>query len=378
MKYVLIILTALLLTTGCEEPVPEDIAGKKVLLKKMKEEMRMLKDEVGKLQAEIQLMDASPGAKNRKLVTMVKAATKDVDRKVEIQATVQSEDVAFASSETGGRLLEVAVKEGEFVEMGTLIARVDMESVQKQINEIQTTMTLAQDVYNRQKNLWDKKIGTEMDYLQAKNNKERLEKSLETIQHQLTKANVYAPISGVADQVMLQTGELAGPGMPIVQILNVDKVKVVAAVPEIYLKSVKRGAAVSIYFPALDVRRNGKVSLVGSSINPSNRTFNVEVNLSNNKKLFKPNLLAIMEISDYKKKDAIVVPMELIQQEVDGDEYVYIKGQGDNGLVAKKAYVEIGESTGEEVIILKGLNGDEDLIADGARGLVENELIEVN
>ena len=170
---------------------------------------------------------------------------------------------------------------------------------------------------------------------------------------------------------------MAGPGAPIAQILSTGKVKVVADVPEKYLTSVKRGEMVTIKFPSLNRETKARVSLLGSSINPSNRTFKVEVNVPNRDGILKPNLLAAMLISDFKAKDAIVVPLELVQQEVSGRSYVYVKGNNAEGAYAKKVFVETGESYEGEIIITTGLQGNEELIIDGARGLANNELIKI-
>lgn len=356
---------------------PKDLAAKKKFLKEKKSELKALTLDIDKLKNEISELDTSNVAKSKKLVTIEQVATKDFDRFVEIQATVQSDNVVSVSSETGGRLIAVNAKEGDPVRKGQLIAKVDMESLNKQIAEVETSLSLAKDVYERQSRLWKQEIGSEMQYLQAKNQKERLEKSLETIRHSLTKANVYAPISGVVDRLILNAGEMSSPGMPIVQILNIAKVKVVAEVPENYLQSIRKGDWVDIKFPALDLEKKGKVTLLGSSINPANRTFSVEVDMVNGDGALKPNLLASMVINEISVKNAIVVPLELVQQEVGGKNFVYIKKDSPEGLIAEKVFVETGESSDTEIVVTEGLTGEEFLIIEGARGLAENELIEI-
>lgn len=311
------------------------------------------------------------------MVTAQKVERKTFERFVDIQSNVESDDIVIASSETGGRLISVSVEEGAIVRKGQLIAKVDMESVNKQIDELNKSLELAADVYERQKRLWDQNIGSEMQYLQAKNSKERIEKTLETTKFQLTKANVYAPISGTVDMVFLKAGEMAAPGAPIAQIISIGSVKVVADVPEKYLKAIKRGELVTIKFPALDMETKAKVSLIGSTINPANRTFKVEVKVPNPKGLLKPNLLAGMLINDFIQKDVVVVPLELVQQEVSGRSYVYIKGENEEGAHAKKVIVETGESYEGEIIILSGLEGGEEIIVSGARGLAKDELIKI-
>ncbi len=381
MKYLfpLLLITVLVLACQPEKLTPEEfLKQQETLLKEKQKELRSLTKVIGKLENTIDSLNPeSEKEKPRTLVTTQDVSRKNFERFIDIQSNVQSDDVVMASSETGGRLLNVSVKEGSYVRKGQLIASVDMEAVNKQVDEVNKALELAADVYDRQKRLWDQNIGSEIQYLQAKNNKERLEKSLESVNYQLTKANVYAPSTGVVDMVFSKTGEMAGPGTPIVQILNTGVVKVVADVPEKYLKAIKRGEIVDIKFPALDREMKAKVSLIGSSINPSNRTFKVEVNIPNRDGLLKPNLLASMLIKDFSAKDAVVVPLELVQQEVGGSFYVFIQDKNADGAVAKKVIVETGESYDGEIIITKGLKGGEVLIVDGARGLANNELIQI-
>ena len=220
-------------------------------------------------------------------------------------------------------------------------------------------------------------IGSEVQYLQAKNNKERLEKTLSTLQHQLSKANVSAPISGYVDMILTKEGEVCGPGAPIVKIINTKQVKVVADIPETYLGVVKKGDKVGISFPALNIEKEAKVSMLGRTIDASNRTFKVEVDLNNPDGKLKPNLLAMMKVNDLTVEDVIIIPIELVQQEVSGKDYVFVVNASDNKKTSKKVYIETGESARGEIVVISGLNGDESIITQGARGLADGELIEI-
>jgi len=214
MKYILITLTAILILGSCQSEVaaPSNLEERKALLVEQKKELRALQLSIDTLQEAI-YKEEPPKDKPKKTVTTMKLAKEDFKRFSEIQATIQSDDIAMASSETGGRITYIKAKEGQSVKRGQLIARVDMESVNRQIDEIQTSLGLAKDTYDRQKRLWEQNIGSEMQYLQTKNNVDRLEQSLKTLDFQLTKANVYAPISGAIDKVMLKEGEMSSPGL---------------------------------------------------------------------------------------------------------------------------------------------------------------------
>lgn len=380
MRYWTLLLTLSLAFASCQQAVneiPEDLDGKRQFLKTKKAELRELTKVVQQIEAEIAELDPASQEEKRRLVTTVPVTRKDFEHFVEIQGAVEAEDYVDATSEIAGRILQLKVDEGDAVRKGQLIAKLDLEQLKKQKAEIEKSLELAKQVFERQSRLWDQNIGSEVQFLQAKNNKERLEKSIETLDFQLEKSEVFAPASGVIERVVLQSGELAAPGMPIVQILNTAQLKAVVDVPENYLKAVTPGEKVKISFPAIDQEQDARVSLIGRTIDPSNRTFKVEARISSSSRLIKPNLLAIMYIKDFEVKDAVAIPLETVQQEVSGKSFVFIKETGANGDFAKKVYVEIGEAYQGEIIVKEGLSGNETLILEGGRGVAENELIEV-
>ena len=381
MKKIFFLLPIALLMAACagtapESKTPNDLEGKKALLKEKQMDLQTLRDEIAQLEKEIAELDPS-SVVSRRLVTTLPVVRKAFNHFVEIQGTVQSDQLVNVSSETGGRLLEVKVIEGQSVQKGQLIARVDLDQLKKQIAEVETSLDLAKEIYSRQQRLWEQKIGSEIQLLQAKNNVDRLNKSLETMNSQLQKSEIYAPISGVVDRVGLKSGEMCSPGLPIVQILNTSLVKVVADVPETYLRSVRKGELVTVRFPSLHEERQARVSLIGATINSSNRTFQVEVELSNTNGLLKPNLLAIMLISDYSEKEAIAIPIELVQQEIGGKDFVFIQKDTQEGAVAKKVYVTTGKSYQGAILIVEGLTGDEILINEGARFISDQDVLEI-
>ena len=379
MKYIFLSLSIVVLLASCQQApaAPVNLEERKALLAAQKSKLRELQHSIDTLQMAIEKEEPPKGVA-KKAVTTLQLASEEFKHFSEIQATVQSDDVVMASSETGGRIIYLKAQEGQAVKKGQLIAKVDMESINKQIAEINTSLGLAKDTYNRQKRLWEQNIGSEMQYLQTKNNVDRLEQSLETYNFQLTKANVYAPLSGAVDMVMLKEGEMAAPGQPIVQILNTYKVKVVANLPENYLGKIKRGEMVEIYFPALDLTKKAKVTLMGRSINPANRTFKVEIDLPNGNQQLKPNLLAVVKINDFIAKDALVVDQELVQQEISGKEYVMVTEKSEEGIkVAAKKYVETGESYDGRVQIMEGLTTQDEIILVGSRNVKVGDPLEI-
>ncbi|NBC07821.1 MAG: efflux RND transporter periplasmic adaptor subunit [Bacteroidetes bacterium] len=383
MKYLIptFILLALLLS-ACQpqenaNAIPEKLEDKRALLKEKRTELSKLTEFVDKLEKAVAEQDPTKVAENRPIVTTVPVERTNFKHFVEIQAAVEADDYVDVTSEVAGRITKLTAEEGDDVRRGQLIAELDLDQLKKQMAELEKSLELANTVFERQKRLWDQNIGSEIQYLEAKNNKERLEKSVETLEYQMSKAKIYAPASGVVETVFLQTGELASPGMPIIQILNPRKLKAVADVPENYLRAIKKGDAVTVEFPALDQEQRARITLIGRTIDPANRTFKVEAALSKASSLIKPNLLAVMYIQDEQIDDVVTIPLEMVQQEVGGKDYVYVLGEGEGSPVARKVYVETGDSYDGNIVIKEGLEGGETLIMEGARGLAENEPVKV-
>lgn len=354
----------------------DDLAGMKAELKDKSSALKSLQSRVDELKEEINRLDP-PKEKDPVLVSTLQIEPIEFKRYTDVQAVVVSEDLVSASSETGGRIIELLVKENDYVQKNQLIARIDMQTMDKQIAEVQKSLELATIVYQRQKRLWDQNIGSEIQYLEAQNNKERIEKSLETMNAQRSKSNVYAPIAGVVDMEFLKQGEMSSPGMPIVNILNTYNVKFVADVPESYLENIKRGDYVDIYIPALDKEMKKRVSQIGRTIDPANRTFKIEINTTNKGAVLKPNLLAEVKFNDLTIKDAVTIPANLIQEEVSGRRYVYKVVQQKGKPFAQKTFIEIGENNGELVVIEDGLSAKDMIVADGAKTISDDTPISI-
>lgn len=368
---------ALLSLVACtqETTIPEDLEGRVTMLNELKKEMKNLEARITEIQDSIDVL--GPKEVNRRPVSVISPEVSDFKHYISVQGSLMSDDMVNASSDLGGRIMKLNVQEGQNVKRGQLIANLDLENLDKQKAELLKSLELAEEVFARQERLWNQNIGSEIQYLQAKNNKERLEKSLETLDFTKEKSKVYAPISGSVLSVNIKEGEMAGPGAPIVTILDISNIKVTAEVPESYLKAIKKGDKIEIELPALGETRSAKINLIGNAINPANRTFKIEAALNNRDKVLKPNLLANVKLNDYTKANAVSVPVELVQQEVGGKSFVYsVKTVGENA-TAQKLYVTTGEVQDGKIIITEGLKGDEKLISEGARMIVNNEAVEI-
>jgi len=378
------ILIIALMIFGCsarptqdEGVLPTDLSDLKALRKDKRNEINQLQTDLKKIESKIS--DLEPNRPdNKRLVTTAEVERKDFRRYATVQGAIASKNLATVSSEVPGRLTSVTVDEGHPVRRGQLIASVDLESLKKQRKELETQLELARDIFERQERLWEQEIGSEVQYLQAKNGVDRLERSIETIDYSLTKSNIYAPITGVVDIVNLKTGEMAQPGMPIIMILDTRNIMVVADVPENYLGKIKDGDIVNIHIPALDQDIEAPVTLIGRKIHPANRTFKIEIDLPNNGGLLKPNLLSEVQINDYVEPDVIVISQELIQQEVGGRDFVIVAEFVDQETQAKKVYIETGQSYEGEVVVSSGLTEGDVLIVDGARGIADAESIQID
>lgn len=359
--------------SGAESIDLESIDGLRTAIKQKTSEVSNLQKEIESLSEKLQEVD--PSAKKPKVPVETQILESQTFESFStFQANVTAEDQGMASSESGGRVMSLLVKEGDYVKQGQLIAIVDLEILEKQKLEIQTSLSLAKTVFERQQRLWNQNIGSELQYLEAKNAKERLEQSLTTFDSQLAKKNVYAPSSGVIDVVVVKQGEMAGPGAPIVMILNLNQLKIEADVPEKFLTSVKRGSRVDVFFPALDIETSKTISSVGRRIDPANRTFKIEMNTSSNGGRIKPNLLAEVTVKEQSVKDVIMIPVNLLQQEVSGENFVYIE---EDGFAAKRKVVK-GISNDNSIVIEDGLVAGDNLIVTGAIGLSNGAELEVS
>jgi len=382
MKKFFIIIAILSLTTiSCKKAtdvmqnLPSDIEKLRTLLKTKKTDLHKIEKDINIIQEKIDSID--PKSKRKTLVTAFSIKKSNFNRFSEIQGTVQSDEIVKISAEIPGRLLNVYVENGDKVRKGQLIAKIDVESTNKKLEELEKGYELAKDIFERQDRLWKKNIGSEIQYLSAKNNKERLEKSIASVKFQLRKANIYAPANGVIDRKGIEPGEMVSPGFPLMIILNTKKIKVVADVPETFLTKIKKREIISIKFPALDIEANGKVARIGSTINPTNRTFSIEIKINNTNNNLKPNLLAILLINDYSEKDVIVLPSELIQHEISGKPFVMLALDNEYGKTATKTYVIAGEEYDGNTIITSGLNEADIVIDKGARSVVDKEMIQI-
>jgi membrane fusion protein, multidrug efflux system len=377
MKNILIFMSIVLLascgaSTDSGNASVEDLNG---LIKEKEQEVIVLKSEIDSIKRQIMKLDPEYFQKEVKSLEVLTVKAEDFKSYYEVQGLVSADEEVVISSEMPGRLTSLYIELGSNVTKGQLIGIVDTEASEKQIEELKKSMELANDVYDRQKKLWDQNIGSEIQYLQAKNNKERLEKTLISAQTALRKSKIYAPMSGSIALMMAEKGEVVSPGVPIARMMSTSKVKLLADVPEKFVRNVKKRDRVLVKIPALDYNNEVEVSRVGNYIHPNNRTFEVEARLSNPGGTLKPNLLALMYINDYSAKNAIVLAQGLVQQDISGEYFVFAVKEEKGKSFAEKRMVEMGRSYDGKVEIKSGIEPNDKVITTGFNYLADGQEI---
>lgn len=377
MKNILIFMSIILLascgaSTNQGEASVEDLSE---LIKEKEKQMIVLKTEIDSIKRQITKLDPEYFKKEIKSLEVITVKAEDFKSYYEVQGLINAEEEVVISSEMPGRLTSLNIELGSNVTKGQLIGTVDTEGTEKQIEELKKSLEMAVDVYDRQKRLWDQNIGSEIQYLQAKNNKERLEKTLVSAQLALKKSKIYAPVSGSIAMMMAEKGEMVSPGVPIARMMSTSKVKLVADVPEKFVRNVKKNDKVLVKVPALDYSNEVNVSRIGNYIHPNNRTFEVEAKLSNPGALLKPNLLAMMYINDYTAKNAIVLDQNLVQQDISGEYFVFTAKEENGKYTVEKRIVELGRSYENRVEIKSGITANDRVIISGISYLAEDQEI---
>lgn len=352
------------------------VTDKKVELQKLKAEQKKLNGSIAKLESEIGKAEPGVAASSAKLVTVMPLGTQNFTHYIELQGKIDAENIAYVTPRGGpGQVKAVYVKKGDFVKKGQLLLKLDDAMVRSQMAQLQSQLSFAKDIYQRQQNLWKEEIGTEVQVISAKNNVTSLEKQLATLREQASFSNVRAEISGIADEVNIKVGEtFTGAPMQGIKIVNTGSLKITTDIPENYVTKVRKGSAVQIVVPDLNNRIiNSSISVISQSINPDTRGFMVEAKVPYDASL-KPNQIAQMKILDYSAANVVVIPVNVVQTDEKG-KYVYVMEKTGDKTVARKRPVNIGESYDGMVEIKQGLKSGEQLITEGYQNLYENQLI---
>ncbi|SFD02283.1 RND family efflux transporter, MFP subunit [Spirosoma endophyticum] len=362
------------LLAACSGEKKTGVEGKRNELAELKTQEAELTAKIKALEADLKKLDPTKKEEARTKDVQVAPLTISTFRHfVELQGTIDAKNNVQVSPKSGGVVTAVYVKEGDYVKAGQRIAQVDDQLLRESVSEVKTQLSLANTVFEKQEALWKQQIGTEIQYLQAKNNKESLERRMSTLNAQIGQSTVTAPIAGVVDQVNVKIGQSAAPGMGLVRVVNLSQLKVVAKVADSYAGSVRKGDAITVEFPDLQRTLNSHISFVATTVDPLSRTFTIEAPLPSDNAL-KPNMLARIKINDRTLAKAIVINQNLIQSTENG-QLVYVAVNEGGKKIAKAKTVKTGQSYGGKVAITEGLQAGDQIVTAGYQDLVDGQPI---
>lgn len=384
MKKIGITLAMLFLWSSCgqkEATLDEVIAsGDTSKIREKKEElilsMDAMKEQVNKLDRALSDLDT---VQKLALVSALEVKESVFDHYVELQGNVSTRKNIVLNAEFSGILEQVLIKEGQEVKKGQLLAVLDDGGMQAQLAQLQAQKDLAETTFERQRRLWEQKIGSEIQYLTAKTQYESTRNAVAQMENQLAKTRITAPFSGTIDELIADPGSNLAPGMPVIRIVELDEMFVEVEVPEIYLPQIENGTRVEVYFPVLNQVVESEVRQVSNFIKPSNRTFKVEVGVPSLERRVKPNLIARVRINDYSNEKALMIPQSVITENSRGDQYVYLAGtiDGQGNTTVDQTIVKVGRTQGDMVEILEGLSPGDAIIGEGARSLLPGQQVTV-
>jgi len=363
----IILITGLLASCGSGD--------KKAKLEKLKQQSSDLIEQIKTLEEEIALEgDSTVNNLKIKDITVKPIVLETFKHYVDVQGKIDGDENVTVSGKMAGTVDRILVNEGDEVTDGQILAELDNSVLKQGLEELKTALAFATDVYEKQKNLWDQKIGTEVQFLSAKNNKESLEKKISTLKEQMELSKIKSPINGVVDAVDIKIGQSLMPGMPAIRVVNLNKLKAKVEISETYASKVKIGNEVIIFLPDLNKEITSKIFYTSKVINNTTRTFSAEADLDAPNQDYRPNMIAILKVVDYKNDSAVVIPLNYIQHSGSSD-YVYVAGKKNGKDVATRRDVKVGQIYNGNVEIIEGLNLSDKLITSGYLDLTEGMLI---
>lgn len=346
---------------------------KKTELNELKSSREKLDAQIAKLQTELEPQGAD---KAEKAVTVKVDTLKGCtfNHYVEVQGIVDGDQNVAVSPQTPGIVTNVYVSEGSRVKKGQVLAELDAQVLKQTLEEVNTQLELANNLFEKQKALWDKKIGSEIQFLQARTNKESLEKRVKTLKGQIDLARITSPINGTVESVPLKVGEMASPGLPTsaIRVINMSVAKITADVSENFASRIKNGNDALVRFPDLGKEVETKLTFTSRFIDPTNRTFKVEARLSDRDVELRANMVAYVKIKDYSNDKAFCLPVNYIQSNQDG-KFVYVASQSNNQWVASRRMIKTGMDYNGIAEVLGGITEGDKVISAGYQNIKEGD-----
>ncbi len=386
MKKILTITFAAILLSSCGGSAESSVSD--LIAQGDLEALRAKKTEITEKQKgfekDLEMLDSviasKTGEENLPLVSTLQTETEQFDHFLELQGDVETKQNVLIYPEMQGTLQRVYVKEGQRVSKGQLLATIDDGGVSSQLAQLKTQTELAKTTYERQKRLWEQKIGSEIQYLQAKATYEANKNTVKQVQSQLGKSSIRAPFSGIIDDVIKDQGTVVAPGAgsEVFRIVNLSDMYITVDVPETYLGGITKGKQAKVYFPVLGDTVVSKIRQTGNFINPTNRAFSVEIPVPNKEGNIKPNLTAKVSLNDYSSEKAILVPQGIISENAEGQQYLYVaENPEDNKAVAQRQIITTGKTQGTRVEVLSGIEPGDLLIKEGARSVKDGQTVQI-
>ncbi len=356
-----------------------DLAAIQERKKELTDQQKSITNDIAKLDS---VIVASRNEENYPLITVHQLNKQDFVHYIELQGDVTTRQNVLIYPEMPGTLVKIHVQEGQSVKSGQLLATIDDGGMKNQLAQMTTQLSLAETTYERQKRLWDQKIGSEIQFLQAKTNYEAQKSSVKQMEDQLAKYSIRAPFSGVIDDVIKDQGTVVvpgGPGTEVFRIINLSNMYIEVPVPETYIATVTKGKKVKVEFPILNESLESFVKETGNYINPNNRSFTVEIPVKNATGNVKPNLTAKVHINDYRNEDALLIPQSTISENSEGEQYAYVVTNidSDNVATAEKTIITTGKTQGDYVEVLSGIEPGQSIIVEGARSVKEGQKVKI-
>jgi len=309
------------------------------------------------------------------LVATYEVTPKEFNHFTSFQGTVKTMKNINVYPEMPGQLLDVMVVEGQKVEKDQVLARIDDGGLLARLAQAKSQLLLAETVYNRQERLWSQNIGSEIQFLQAKTQFESAEKAVDALSLQAEKSVVRAPFDGTVDQIFKEPGTIVAPGIgsELFRVVNIDEVYVEVDVPETHITSISEDSKVQVSLPAIGENISAKIARVSKVINPSNRSFTVEIPLKNKSGFIRPNLMASVAINDYSNQSAIMIPQSVVSENAEGQQYCFALEKSAEGYVAKRLIIETGKTSEDFIEVLDGVENGALLITEGAKKVSDNQ-----
>ena len=347
---------------------------KKEQLAEYKKQLSDLKKEISSLEEEIEKEDGTSGNSVNVGIEIVRPQT--YNHFIDVTGKVKADKNTMVSPEGAGKITRIVVKEGDRVSKDQVLAYLNNDAIESQIEQAKAGLQLATTTFERRKKLWDQNIGSEIEYLQAKTEYETQQQNLKAMQAQMAMSTVKSQINGVVDEIFQRTGEIAGPGTPFARVVNIDEVYVDAEVGERFVGMINDGDSASVFFPALDKKMEAKIFRSSTVINDISRTFRVRINLKNPDRTIKPNLISVVKLKVYSADNLLIVPSILVKRDFEG-EFLFLTEQRDGKTYAKKQYVKSIFNTDNKTIISEGLKDGDMIVTQGYNQIVNGTEIKI-